>query len=93
MKNREEIVRVLSEKTQGRICAYCGGEIKKGFYADDGVGKNLIFPKPLTKHFVDREYEILIHYACVEPLIFDMMREGGDDTYGTTENTKVLIRY
>lgn len=82
----------LSGKSFGEKCAYCNEEITRGYYAEDNIGKKLVFPKFLTEDFCDKEIEIPIHYKCVEPFLFDILREGGKCD-GTSENTKILIRY
>lgn len=89
--NKQEIVDVLSEKSSSNECIYCKGEIKRGYYAEADIGKMLIFPRFITKPFIENEVEKPVHYRCVEPLLFDMLREGGTEINET--NTKILIRY
>ena len=92
MKERDEIVAILESKSVGRTCVYCGKNIRRGYYAEEDLGRKLLFPKFLTRQFTQKENEILIHYRCVEEFIFDMIREG-DGEFGGRENTRVLIRY
>lgn len=93
MKSKDEIKSILERKSEKRVCAYCGENIRRGYYAEDGIGRWLSFPKFITKRFTNSVSEILIHYRCVEPLIFDMLEAGGDDLDETRDNTKVLVRY
>lgn len=90
--NKKEIVNVLSGKSFNEKCAYCNEEITRGYYAEDNIGKKLIFPKCITKNFAEKEIEIPIHYKCVEPFLLDILREG-EEYDGTSGNTKILIRY
>lgn len=93
--NKKEITEVLSEKSfPDHICAYCGGLMDKGYYAEANIGRRLSFPKVLTRPFVAREvYELPIHFKCIKPFIKDMLREGecfnGEKIKGTT---KLIIR-
>lgn len=90
--NKNEIMEVLSEKSFPNKCVYCGEDIRAGFYVEDNIGRRLIFPKCLTKDFIKEEKEVPIHYRCVSPFIFDMLREGDGKIDGKPENTRVLIR-
>lgn len=91
--NKKEIMDVLSEKSSNGICAYCKEEIRRGYYAEDDIGKRFIFPMSLTRGLTDKEVEIPVHYKCIDAFIFDLLREGGGDIDGTPKNTRILIRY
>lgn len=93
MKNKEDIISVLKSGNTGNDCAYCMKPIRRGYYAEDGIGRKLRFPQFLVNQFVDNDPELMIHYGCVEHLLFDMIREGDKSFDGTRENTKILIRY
>ena len=91
--NKEEIMEVLSEKSFSNNCIYCGEEVKRGYYAEDDLGKKLIFPKYLIGDFMEEEREIPIHYKCLKSFILDMMKETEGKLNGTGDDTKVIIRY
>lgn len=91
--NKTEIMEVLSEKSFPDTCIYCKGKVLRGYYAEDDLGRKLIFPKYLIRDFMDVDKEILIHFRCLTPFIFDLIREGESGIDGTTENTRVIIRY
>lgn len=91
--NKTEIMEVLSEKSFSDNCVYCKEEVKKGYYAEDNLGRKLIFPKYLMKCFNTEEKEISIHYKCIKAFIFDLIREGDSGINGTEENTRVIVRY
>ena len=98
MKEKNEIIDILTndyvgEKCIGKMCMYCGGEIMRGYYAEDGIGRKLTFPKYLTEPFTNEPHEVIIHYKCVEPFVLDMIREGGGSLGATRDNTRILIRY
>ena len=91
--NKEEIISVLSEKSFSNKCIYCGEEIRRGFYVEDNIGRRLIFPKFITECFVKEEKEVPIHFSCIQPFIFDMLREGDNSINGTERNTRIIVRY
>lgn len=90
--NKDEIMEVLSEKSISDRCIYCKSEIKRGFYAEDNIGRKIMFPKILTKNFCNNQKEIPIHFKCVKPFLFNILKEGGEID-ATKENTRILIRY
>ena len=91
--NKDEIMEVSSEKSFSEKCIYCGEEVRHGFYAEDNLGRKLIFPKYITKHFMDNEEEVPIHYRCMRDFIIDRLNEVGGELNGAGNSTRVIIRY
>ena len=93
--NKEEIIHKLSEKSfLPNVCVYCDAEMYKGYFIEDNIGRALSFPKYLLKPFVNNPaQEMPIHFKCIKPFIYDLIREGGtEDAKENMGTAKIIIR-